>query len=113
MTENNTIENQNEINSIKKDYGDIIIILVVGWMCFSQIFWMALSFFVGINFYSSSLFKITNILMSIIGAIIPFALAFIMKDKTKQVIVFIIAGFYLLYTFGAIAYKFLFLPNVL
>ena len=76
--------------------GDTLILVAVIWMVFSRLFWTIIPKFID-NYYSTEWFKSINALMGLIWLGIPLGLAFAIKDKSKQIVLFILGGIYLLY----------------
>jgi len=76
--------------------GDTVILLVVIWMFVSRLFWTLIPKFID-RYYSEEWFKPVNALMTLIWAIIPIGLAFAIKDKSKQIVLFVLGGIYLIY----------------
>ena len=74
---------------------DTIILLVVIWMFINRMMWSIMPLIMG-NFFSDDIFRTINKFTSLIWAFIPLTLAFTVKDKSKQMILFIIGGLYLL-----------------
>lgn len=103
LTDSNPGDNQYGANpkdaqvndSISNDTVDLLILLVVIWMFFNTAFWSILPKFID-DFYSTATFEITNKFMSLIWAIIPISLAFAVKNKSKQITLFILGGIYLI-----------------
>ncbi|MFC5046257.1 DUF805 domain-containing protein [Aquimarina hainanensis] len=87
--------------------GDLILILVVSWMLFSRTFYTFLPKIID-NFYSLGWFKPLSTLMGLVWSCIPLALGFIVKDKTKQLLVFILGGVYILLELYSLITQFLF-----
>ena len=105
-------ENEYDINPKEGDLSenndstnDSLILLVVAWIFVSQLFWLLMRQFD--KFYLTEWFRFVNIFTSYIGALIPIALAFTVKDKTKQIIIFILAGIYFLYSLTQIINTFI------
>ena len=104
LTDSNPEDNQYGANpkdaqvndSISNDTVDLLILLVVIWMFFSEAFWSILPRVID-DFYSTATFEITIKFMSLISAIIPISLAFAVKNKSKQITLFILGGIYLMY----------------
>ncbi|GGG31844.1 hypothetical protein GCM10011344_35960 [Dokdonia pacifica] len=71
--------------------------IAIIWMVFSRLFYFILSK-LNIDFFTSDLFRFANALFSIVWGIIPLLLVFSVKDKNKQIFLFILAGIYLLMT---------------
>ena len=76
---------------------DTIVLAVVIWMFVSRLFWVLITKFID-GYYAMEWYKPIDALMSFIWAIIPISLAFTVKNKSKQVILFILGGIYLLYS---------------
>lgn len=72
-----------------------LIMFVIIWMVFSRLFYFVLSK-IDSEYFMSSLFKYSNALFSIIWGVIPLLLALSVKDKRKQVFLFVLAGVYIL-----------------
>ena len=85
---------------------DNLLLIVVIWMFLSRIFWAIIPKLFS-DFYSLTWFKIANSLSTLVWASIPFLIAFIIKEKNKQLVVFIIASFYLLYSIYEIITQFM------
>lgn len=81
---------------VDESTGDTLILIAVIWMFLSRSFWAFMPKIID-NFHSTFTFEITNMFMSLIWAIIPINLAFAVKNKSKQIILFIIGGVYLIY----------------
>ncbi len=75
---------------------DTLILIIVIWMFASRFFW-ALIPKIYIDFYSTEWFILINGVFNFIWAFAPIGLAFAIKDKTKQMLLFILGGIYLLY----------------
>lgn len=76
---------------------DILIIIAVIWIVFSRFFYSVISF-INVDIYTTDLFKYTNALFSIIWGFIPLLLAFSVKDRMKQVVLFALAAVYIVMT---------------
>ena len=76
--------------------GDTIIIIVVGWMLLGRLFYMLTLKYIP-DFLATTTFAISHRLIALIWAFIPITLAFAVRDKAKQFILFIVGGIYLLY----------------
>jgi hypothetical protein len=76
--------------------GDTLILFVVIWMFLSRAYWTFMPKIID-DYYSTSIFEVFNIFITLIWAIIPISLAFAVKNKSKQIILFILGGVYLLY----------------
>jgi len=74
--------------------GDSIILAVVIWMFVSQLFYN-----LSTDYYSEAWFVPLSTLMSLIWGIVPILLAFAVKDKSKQPIIFSLGGLYFAYNF--------------
>ncbi len=84
-------------NTTEQNSGDNLILYAIVWMFLAKLFWAVLTKFVH-DFYSTGWFKITNLLMNLVWAFLPLMLAFAIKDKSRQKILFVLAGLYLLYS---------------
>jgi uncharacterized membrane protein YhaH (DUF805 family) len=91
--ENNTLLTSNSNDS---STGDTLVLIAVIWMFINRLFWAVLPKLID-NVYSAEWFKSINAVMGLIWAVIPIGLAFAIKDKSKQIILFILGGIYLLY----------------
>lgn len=76
--------------------GDTIILIAVIWMVFSRLFWTLMPKIFE-NLFSYPWFNTVNFFMSLIWACIPLGLAFAVKNKPKQMVLFILGGIYLIY----------------
>lgn len=72
---------------------DIILLLVVGWIFLSSLFWTLIRRF-SIDLFSQKWFPILNYLMRFIWLIIPFMIAASIKDKNKRILGFVFAALY-------------------
>lgn len=104
------IENGQEITHINQaqtdiNQGDTIILIVVGWMVLSRLFWVVLPM-VSKEYYTSDWFTPVSTILNIIWSFVPLALAFSVKDKSKQVILFVLAGLYIIFSLGQMLYNF-------
>jgi len=75
--------------------GDILILIAVIWMFFSRVFWTFIPIIID-NFYSTATFEVLNKFMGLVWALIPLSLAFAVKNKSKQIVLFILGGIYLI-----------------
>jgi len=75
--------------------GDTIILIVVIWMLFAQLFWTLIPMAI-YDYYEAGWFKAASALIGFIWAVVPLGLAFAVKDKQKQIVIFIIGGIYLI-----------------
>jgi hypothetical protein len=76
---------------------DTVILIVIVWMVFSRLFW-AIAPKLTDNQYTPQWFETVNTLTGLIWAFVPFGLAFAVKSKSKQLILFILGGGYLFYS---------------
>jgi uncharacterized membrane protein YhaH (DUF805 family) len=83
-------------NANDSSTSDTLILIAVIWIFVSRIFWAVVPALLG-NVYSSEWFKSVNAVMGLIWAVIPIGLAFAVKNKSKQIVLFILGGIYLLY----------------
>lgn len=81
---------------IVSDTGDTLILLVVIWMFLSRAFWTFMPKIIE-DFYSTSIYEVCNTLINLIWVVIPISLAFAVKNKSKQTVLFILGGIYLIY----------------
>ena len=105
VTDSNTGENeygQNpkdiQTDSFNEDSstGDILILIAVIWMFISRSFWTFMPKIID-DFYSTASFDVINKFMGLVWALIPLSLAFAVKNKSKQIVLFILGGIYLVY----------------
>lgn len=74
---------------------DSILLLVVGWMFVSNLFWAIISQF-GLSFYNRVWFPYVQYFLRFIWLFVPFMIVFTIKDKNKRILGFVIAGLYAL-----------------
>lgn len=79
---------------ITDNTADMIILLIIVWWFINRSLWVIMPNIMG-DLYSK--FNGFSSFLSLIGAITPIGLAFIVKNKTKQIVLFVIAGIYFLY----------------
>ncbi len=105
LTDSNPGENEYGVNPkdaqtddlmADESTGDILILIVVIWMFLSQAFWIIMPKIV-YGFFQTATFEVINKFMGLVYALIPLSLAFAVKNKSKQIILFILGGLYLLY----------------
>ena len=86
-------ENPKDISNEKhsESADDTIIFLIVIWMFVSQLFFTLMAKF-HINYYQEGWFQSINALCSLTWQLVPIGLASTLKNKTKQIILFIIGG---------------------
>ncbi|PIE49069.1 MAG: hypothetical protein CSA39_04460 [Flavobacteriales bacterium] len=103
VTDSNSGENkygQNPKKNLDEKHnestGDIIILSVVIWMFVSRLFFTLVTKF-NTSYYREEWFKSVNSLVTLIWAIIPIALAMTVKNKSKQVLLFVLGGIYLIH----------------
>jgi len=96
-------ENEYDVNPKENDFSennalnyDMLILIVVTWMFVNKLIWTLITQID--RYYLAEWFKPVNALTSFIGALIPIALAFAVKNKTKQIVLFILGGIYFLYS---------------
>ena len=78
---------------------DTMVLVVVIWMFLVRIFWLSIPKILenmDIIMYKTSWFRPLNLFMNLIWAFVPIVLAFVVKDKTKQLILIIIGVVYLI-----------------
>ncbi len=76
---------------------DNLVIFVIIWIVFSRLFYFVLSK-INIDYFSSDLFRYSNALFSIVWGVVPLLLALSVKDKNKQVFLFLLAAIYIVIT---------------
>jgi len=76
--------------------GDTIILLVVIWMVLSRLFFAVAPKLSG-TLYTSHWFDMVNTIIGLMWTFVPFGLAFAVKNRTKQMTLFILGGVYLFY----------------
>ena len=104
LTDSNQGENEYGANPkdaqtddlIVSDIGDTLILLVVIWMFFSRTFWTFIPKIIN-DFYATSTYEVINVFMNLIWVVIPISLAFAVKNKSKQTVLFVLGGIYLIY----------------
>lgn len=89
----------------QKNNTDLLLVLVVAWMFLSKVFWFIIPK-VFASFFESYWFPIVNGVLTLIWACIPFAIAFAIKDKDKQLLSYVLAGIYTLFKLYEIALTF-------
>jgi uncharacterized membrane protein YhaH (DUF805 family) len=81
---------------VREFSGDAVIIIVVGWMILGRTFYaIALKYIP--NFLTTTTFAVSHRLVALIWAFIPITLAFAVRDRAKQMVLFIVGGIYLIY----------------
>ena len=97
IQENPTIE-ESEVGMYENDntMEDTIILIVVIWMVLSRLFFAVAPKLAGTQ-YTSHWFDMVNTLIGLMWAFVPFGLAFAVKNRTKQLTLFILGGIYLFY----------------
>jgi uncharacterized membrane protein YhaH (DUF805 family) len=107
LTDSNTGENEygpspkdiQTNNALEdKNTGDTLILFIVIWMLISRLFWTIIPKLID-NYFTTEWFKSVNIIMGLIWAVVPIGLAFAIRNKSKQIALFILGGIYLLYSF--------------
>lgn len=93
----------------EKGVGDTVIILCVVWMLLTRFIFSVVPKFIDdfYTIYSAYWFQYVDILVSIIWSLIPLALAFAVKNKSNQTILFIFGGLYFLYGAYQTIYNFI------
>lgn len=76
---------------------DTIILIVVIWMVLSRLFFAVAPKLAGEQ-YTSHWFDMVNTVIGLMWAFVPFGLAFAVRNKTKQLTLFILGGVYLFYS---------------
>ena len=88
--------NENEVITNESAEGDTIILLVVIWMFISRLFFSVVPKFIN-DLFSMEWFEPVNVLIGLVWALIPIGLTFTIKDKSKQIVLFVFGGLYLIY----------------
>lgn len=83
-------------DSINEPRVDLIILLVIIWFFFSRSFWFILPK-LRPDFYTLEAYRITNMIMSLISMVVPVFLISLVKNKSKQVVLYILVTLYLMY----------------
>jgi len=73
-----------------------IILLIVIWMFLSRLFFILMSKF-NVSYYQEEWFQPVNDLISLTWQLIPIGIASTVKNKKKQIILFVFGGIYLTY----------------
>ena len=89
-------ETEGPIFENDSNIGDIIILIVVIWMVLSRLFFAVAPKLSG-NLYTSHWFDMVNTIIGLMWTFVPFGLAFAVKNKTKQMTLFVLGGIYLFY----------------
>jgi uncharacterized membrane protein YhaH (DUF805 family) len=112
VTEGDTGENEygsnpkdEQIDNFVEFGGDVIILIVVFWMIISRIFFVFAHRIID-NFYATTTYVVTNNFTILIWAIIPISLAFTLKNKSKQQLLFVLGALYFLYGIYEITIQF-------
>jgi uncharacterized membrane protein YhaH (DUF805 family) len=113
VTDGDTGENEygsnpkdEQIDNFVEFGGDVIILIVVIWMIISRIFFVFAPRIID-NFYATETFGIINEFTMLIWAIIPISLVFTLKNKSKQLLLFVLGGLYFLYGIYEITIQFI------
>jgi len=85
-----------EKKPVRELSGDAIILIVVGWMLMGRIYY-ALTLKYIPDFLTTTTYAVSHRLTALIWAFVPIVLAFAVRDKAKQFILFIVGGIYLVY----------------
>ena len=75
---------------------DTIILIVIIWMLVSRFLQAILPNLID-DYYYSDWFKLINAVFYFISGLVPIGLAFAIKNKSKQIVLLILGGIYLLY----------------
>jgi len=80
----------------------MVLILIVGFMFTTRLFWGVFPLFFS-DFYLETWYTGLTSIMEIAWCVIPLSLAFLIKDKSRQMVILILGGLYYLYgLFGII-----------
>ena len=86
--------------------GDILILIAVIWMFISKALWTFMPKIID-DFYSTATFEVINKFTGLVWALIPLSLAFAVKNKSKQIVLFILGGIHLMYGLYETVIKFI------
>ncbi|WP_378186833.1 DUF805 domain-containing protein [Aquimarina sp. W85] len=92
--------------NVRADSTDTILLGVVIWLVVSALFWKFIMRF-NMDFYSSNAYHLISSFSSIIWGCIPIVLAFVVKDKSKKIVMFVLGGIYILIELYGIVERFL------
>jgi hypothetical protein len=92
----NQFENGQPIQQAPQSSDNLVMFAII-WIVFSRVFYFVLSK-MNVDYFSSDLFKYSNAIFSIIWGVIPLLLALSVKDKNKQVFLFLLAAVYIILT---------------
>ena len=86
-------DQSNDVNDVphESSNADMIIFFVVIWMFISSTFWAIFPKLIE-TYYETLTFQILSGVSRFVWAFVPLGLAFAIKDKSKQVIVFVLSG---------------------
>lgn len=76
--------------------GDILTMIVLIWLFTYRLFWIIMPKLIS-DFYSAEWFEVVNRVFNLIWAFVPLTLAFTIKNKSRQIVLVILGGIYLLY----------------
>ncbi|GAA4114585.1 hypothetical protein GCM10022393_14150 [Aquimarina addita] len=85
--------------------GDSILMFVIIWSFISTLFYASLRYVIS-DAYESNWFQIVSTFSRLIWSVIPLALAFAVKDKSKRTLLFIFGGICFLIKIGELLYDF-------
>lgn len=91
----------NELSKVS----DNLILIVVIWLVFSRLFYFIIPI-ISYDYYTTDIYRVISIIFSIVWGAIPILLALSIKDKQKQVILFVLAGLYVIMTLVEIVQNF-------
>lgn len=100
-----TIDTQQISSTNESSTGDTLIIIAVIWLFVTRLIWAVLPKIID-NAFSTEWFKVLNGLMGLIWAFVPLCLAFAIKNKSKQILLFIISSLYLLYGIYQVVFQY-------
>jgi len=87
-------QDMNRLADTSKD--QTILLSIIIWLLVSRLFWAIANKFSN-QVFSSDWFLIVNGISNLIWSVIPIGLAFLIKNKTTQFVLFILGGVYFVY----------------
>lgn len=103
--QNSSLDQQYQ-NLNKVTYGDILIIIAIAWIILNSIFWFIIST-MQIELYNSQFYKPVVFISNTISSLVPFAIAFAVKNNTIKITSFILAIIYFIFEVSKISIRLL------